>query len=179
MCETVVCFPGCSPQLPFAALSEAWWHAELPGRDALMPKALPLLVVQALSSGRAAEVKRVHSVRGALELFDFDDESIASLKALLLRCVFAPAFVRCAEGRRFLSGLLCLHPQLSKEVAAIVRNQLPSGRKSILESYGEVLYRAWRHAAGPCLIDLEHGCLQPLMQLALQASTPAHETQSP
>lgn len=49
------------------------------------------------------------------------------------RCAFAPEYLRCAEGRRFLSALFCLQPQLSKELQAIVRNQIPSGRKSVLQ----------------------------------------------
>ena len=34
----------------------------------------------------APQLKRVHGMRAALLLFDFDDESIISLKKLLLRC---------------------------------------------------------------------------------------------
>jgi condensin-2 complex subunit G2 len=72
-------------------------------------------------------VKRVHALRGALELFDFDDASIESLKKLLLRAAFAPGFLRAPEGRRFLSALFTIHAGLTRELYAIVRNQIPTG----------------------------------------------------
>ena len=39
-----------------------------------------------------------------------------------------------------------------RELGAIVRNQVPSGRASVLEAYGELLLRGWRAAAGACLL---------------------------
>ena len=72
-------------------------------------------------------MKRCHALRGVLELFDFDDASIDSLKKLLLRAAFAPAFLKPAEGRRFLSHLFTLHTGLTRELYAIVRNQIPTG----------------------------------------------------
>lgn len=47
-----------------------------------------------------------------------------------------------------------------REIFAIVRNQIPSGRKSILETYGEILFKAWKVASGPCLYELEYNCVQ-------------------
>jgi len=67
--------------------------------------------VYAPGTGRVGEVKRLNTMRQALAMFDWDDaESIGSLKTLLLRCAFAPQFLRPAEGRRFLSFLFTLHP---------------------------------------------------------------------
>lgn len=51
-------------------------------------------------------------------------------------------------------------PQFTRELQAIVRNQIPNGRRSILEAYGEILFRVWRNATGPCLAELEYGCMQ-------------------
>ncbi len=45
--------------------------------------------------------------------------------------------------------------QLVRELGAIVRNQVPSGRASVLEAYGEILLRGWRAAAGACLFEVE------------------------
>ncbi len=42
-----------------------------------------------------------------------------------------------------------------RELGAIVRNQAPSGRASVLDAYGEVLLRGWRAAAGACLFEVE------------------------
>lgn len=72
-------------------------------------------------------MKRCHALRGALEKFDFDDPCIASLQKLLLRAAFAPVFLKAAEGRRFVSHLFTLHVGLTRELHAIIRNQLPTG----------------------------------------------------
>ena len=111
--------------------------------------------------GRATEVKRLNNMRQALSMFDWDDEeSILSLKKLLLRCAFAPQFLRGAEGRRFLSFLFTLHPGTTRDLMAIVRNQIPAGRKSVLEHYGDVLFRAWRCAGEQCLREIEREGVQ-------------------
>lgn len=69
-------------------------------------------------------------MRNALQLFDFDDPSIAHLKMLLLRAAFAPSFLRCVEGRRMIAYMFSLQPAFVAELAAIVKNQIPAGRKS-------------------------------------------------
>ena len=51
-------------------------------------------------------------MREALALLDFEDASIADVRDLLVRAMFAPAFLRCNEGRRFLSFLFSLQVQL-------------------------------------------------------------------
>ncbi len=47
-----------------------------------------------------------------------------------------------------------------RELTAIVRNQIPSGRKSLLDAYAEVAYQAWRHTQGACRYEVEHTLLQ-------------------
>jgi hypothetical protein len=69
-------------------------------------------------------------MRTALQLFDFDDPSIADVKMLLLRAAFAPSFLRCAEGRRMVAHMFTLQPAFVVELTAIIKNQIPSGRKS-------------------------------------------------
>ena len=59
-----------------------------------------------------ADVKRCHALREALTLLDFDDESIDDIRRYLLRAAFSPAFLRVAEGRRFIGFLFTLHPQM-------------------------------------------------------------------
>ena len=53
-------------------------------------------------------MKRCHALRGALGLLDWEDASAADLRRLLLRAAFSPAFLRPAEGRRFLAHLFTL-----------------------------------------------------------------------
>lgn len=155
-------------------LCEAWWAAGLNEKEALVPQTIPYLLVKALTSGKAADVKRCYAMREALQLFDYDDAtSIASLKRLLLRASFSPAFLRVQEGKRFISRTFHLQPQMVRELVAIVKNQIPCGRKSVCEAYGEIIYRAWREAAGPCLVEIEHSVIQELMRAAIHAGTPA------
>src|SRR3546814_1601368 len=55
------------------------------------------------------------SVRKALLLLDFNDESIESIRDLLLRTVVHPAFLKCVEGTRFLGFLFTIHSDRSEE----------------------------------------------------------------
>jgi condensin-2 complex subunit G2 len=43
-----------------------------------------------------------------------------------------------------------------RELGAIIRNQIPSGRKSVLDAYGDILFRAWRECTGACLYEVEN-----------------------
>jgi len=156
-----------------ARLCLEWWQIEASGRERLTPQTMTHLLVTALETGKAASVKRCHIMRTALELFDFNDPTIDDVKRLLLRCAFAPSFIRCAEGRRFLAYLFTLQPAFVKELTAIVKNQIPSNRKSILAAYGEVIYRAWTSATGACLLEVQLSCIQKLMEAAILASTPS------
>ncbi len=63
-------------------------------------------------AGRAADVKRCYSSRGALALLDFDDPSIEGVQALMVRAAMLPAFLRCANGRKFIAHLFTLHVSL-------------------------------------------------------------------
>ena len=151
-----------------------WWQAEAPEKLALSVQTLPCLVASAIRCGTGAAVKRCHTMRTAMEVFDFEDqESIAEFKGLLLRAAFAPCFLRCADGRRFLAYLFTIQPSFVRELTAIVKNQIPAGRRSVLDAYGEILFRAWNTATGACLLEVQQTCIQDLMESAILASTPA------
>lgn len=38
--------------------------------------------------------------------------------------------------------------------------QIPAGRRSVLDSYGEVILRGWREAVGACLPEIETSLIQ-------------------
>jgi hypothetical protein len=149
-----------------------WWQLEGPDRGRLTPALVPYLLVAALQSGTGAAAKRCHTIRNALELFDFDDPSIRDLKRLLLRAAFAPSFLRNTDGRRFLAYLFTLQPTFVRELTAIVKNQVPAGRRSVLDAYGEIIYRAWSSATGSCLLEIKESCIQDLMEASILASAP-------
>ncbi len=43
-----------------ARLCSAWWQAELPGRDCLVPQMVPYLLYQAVTSGEAGNLSKTH-----------------------------------------------------------------------------------------------------------------------
>lgn len=78
---------------------------------------------------RAADVRRCHALRASLELFDFDHPSIAFMQRLLLRAAFSPAFLRGAEGRRFISFLFTINAGLVRELNPVFRNLISFGAR--------------------------------------------------
>lgn len=54
----------------------------------------------------------------------------------------------------------CLQPKMVYELTAVILNQIVSGRKSVLEAYGEIVFKAWRAANGACLERIETHLIQ-------------------
>lgn len=154
-----------------ANLCEQWWKEEHPGRESLISQSLPFLLSRSLTLNKKADVHRVYALREAFTCFDFEDESIEDLKLLLIRCVISPLFLKTEEGRKFLAFLFGSSSQLLKEVLAMIRSQIPFGRKSMLEAYGDVLFRAWKVAEGDLRSEIENGFLQFLIEGAIHASS--------
>jgi hypothetical protein len=42
--------------------------------------------------------------------------------------------------------------------------QVPGGRASVLEAYGEIILRGWRAATGPCLMEIEQHLIQVMLK---------------
>lgn len=156
-----------------ASLCEEWWKESFPGREALISQYLPFLLSKSLTLKRKVDVHRVYVLREAFCLFDFEDDSIEDLKFLLVRCVITPLYLKTEDGRRFIAFTFGLSNQLVKEMLAMIRSQIPFGRKSMLEAYGDILFRAWK-AVGPDPKDeIEHRFLQGLIEGAIHASSGA------
>ncbi|XP_073235471.1 condensin-2 complex subunit G2-like [Porites lutea] len=176
--ETAVILHGLLMVLPegaeslqnnIAQLCESWFLNELEGKEELVTHALPYLIIRSLNRGIVSDVKRVWSLRQALLLMDFEDNSSESMKQLLHQCMIHPMYLKLEEGRRFLSYLFGLNPELSKEFHKTIKNQIPSCAMNVLSLYGEVYFRAWRVASGPYLKVLEENCFQDLMYSAVHA----------
>ncbi|KAL5706813.1 hypothetical protein ACHQM5_024932 [Ranunculus cassubicifolius] len=154
-----------------AKLCEEWWKEQLPGRETLISQSLPFWLSKSLTLGKKVDVHRVYALREAFALLDFDDESIEDVKNLLLRCVIEPLYQKLDEGRRFVAFLFGLSGQLMKEVLALIRSQIPFGRKSTLEAYADILFRAWKVAEGSFKEAIEDEFLQGLIEGAIYASS--------
>lgn len=145
----------------------------MPGRESLISQTLPFLLARSLTLKKKVDVHRVYTLREAFALFDFDDESIEDLKLLLVRCVISPLYLKTEDGRKFLAFVFGLSDQLGKEMLAMIRSQIPFGRKSMLEAYGDILFRAWKAAGGDSKGEIENGFLQDLIEAAIHAGSGA------
>ncbi|KAJ1381787.1 Condensin-2 complex subunit G2 [Sesbania bispinosa] len=155
------------------SLCEEWWKENYPGRESLISQTLPFLLSRSLTLKKKVDVHRVYMFREAFALFDFEDESIEDLKLLLVRCVISPINLKTEDGRRFLSFIFGLSYQLGKELLAMIRSQIPFGRKSMLEAFGDILFRAWKAAQVDSRGEIENGFLQDLIDAAIHASSGA------
>ncbi|KAK7406455.1 hypothetical protein VNO78_08081 [Psophocarpus tetragonolobus] len=172
--DNLVVFEGeTSLSLAIVGLCEEWWKQDLVGRESLISQSLPFLLARSLTLKKKVDVHRVCVLREAFSLFDFDDESIADLKLFLVRCMISPLYLKTEDGRRFLVFLFGLNHQIGKEFLAIIRSQIPFGRKSMLEAYGDILFRAWKAAEADSRSDFEIGFLQDLIEAAIHAGSGA------
>ncbi|KAK2983287.1 hypothetical protein RJ640_030566 [Escallonia rubra] len=154
-----------------ANLCEEWWKEDLPGREALISQTLPFLLSRSLTLKKKVDVHRVYALREAFNLFDFEDDSIEDLKLLLIRCVISPLYLKTEDGRRFVAFMFGLSGQLVKEALAMIRSQIPFGRRSMLEAYAEIVFRAWKAVDEGSRGEIVDGFLQGLVDSAIHASS--------
>ncbi|CAI0406348.1 unnamed protein product [Linum tenue] len=152
-------------------LCEECWKEEFPGRELLISQSLPFLLSRSLRLKKKVDIHRIYLLREAFALFDFEDESIEDLKLLLIRCFIAPLFLKTEDGKKFLAFVLGLSKQVLKEALAMMKSQISFGRKSMLEAYGEILFRAWKGVGGELKDEIESGFLQTLIEGAIHASS--------
>ncbi|XP_010547558.1 PREDICTED: uncharacterized protein LOC104819266 isoform X2 [Tarenaya hassleriana] len=161
--------PGLSNEI--AGLCECWWREGFEGRETLITQSLPFLLSRALTLKKKVDVHRVYALREGFALFEFEDESIEDLRMLLMRCMVSPLFVKTEEGRRFVAYTLGLSLQLMKAALAVVKAQIPFGRKSVLEGFGDILFRVWKEVGGDLKGEIEDGFLQGMIDSAIHASS--------
>ncbi|CAM9644328.1 unnamed protein product [Chrysoparadoxa australica] len=166
---------GANLQVAISRLCEKWWLGERPGADQLVACLLPWLLATALQEdGTAADVKRMYAMRNALLLLDFDDrKSSEDMRELLLRALINPAFLRCAEGQRFLTFIFGLTPSLIEEIHSVIKPQLPKAKKTLLKVYGEIYFKAWKGCQGkPAYSEKVSDAVQDLMHSCVHAASP-------
>ncbi|KAM3306131.1 hypothetical protein P3S67_013001 [Capsicum chacoense] len=154
-----------------ANLCEDWWKEGLFGKEVLISQALPFLLSRALTLKKKVDVHRIYVLREAFTLLDFEDESIEDLKHLIMRCVISPLFLKTEDGRKFIAFTFGLSVQLLKEALAMLKSQIPFGRKSILEAFGEIVFRAWKVSEEMAKDEIENGFLQGIIDSCIHASS--------
>ncbi|KAF8099188.1 hypothetical protein N665_0248s0017 [Sinapis alba] len=158
--------------LEVAGVCESWWKEELIERETLISQLLPFLLSRSLTLKKKVDVHRVYMLREAFTLFDFEDEeSIEDLRMLLMRCVVSPLYLKTEDGQRFLSFAFRLSRQLMKSGLAVVKAQIPFGRKSVLEGFGGILFRAWREVEDDLRGEIEDGFMQGIVDSAIHAAS--------
>ncbi|KAB2004735.1 hypothetical protein ES319_D11G220300v1 [Gossypium barbadense] len=159
--------PGLSYEI--ACLCEDWWKQNLPEKETLISQTLPFLLSKSLTLKKKVDVHKVYSLREAFNSFDFEDESIEDLKLLLIRCVIEPLYLKSDEGKRFVAFTFGLSLQFLKECLAMIKAQIPFGRKSMLEAYGEIVFKGWKGVEGELKREIEDGFLMGLVEGAIHA----------
>lgn len=126
-------------------MCETWWYGNFVYRERMVTQLVPLLLVRGLSDdAKRDDIRRLCSVRQAINLLDFDDASSTSLKTHLLRTVGNPLFLKCGEGRRFVTHLFLVDASFVCDVHGAVMAQISGATRNVLESYAEIYYSAWR-----------------------------------
>ena len=124
---------------------ERWWHGNFDDKEQLVTQLVPLLLVKSLDdNSEKNDVKRLYSIRSAIDLLDFEDESITSLKNHLLRTVGNPLFLQTSEGKKFIQHLFAVDRTLADELHKAVKVQLVGAKKSLLTAYADVYYGVWK-----------------------------------
>ncbi|KAG0447264.1 hypothetical protein HPP92_028383 [Vanilla planifolia] len=159
----------CVSHPKIASLCEKWWKEDFPGREIVISQSLPYLLSKSLAEGKKTDVHRVYTLREAFTLFDYEDDSIEDLRLLIVRCVISPVYLKTKEGRGFIAFILGLNRQLLKEALVLIRSQIPFGKKSVLEGYAEILFKAWRGSVDFTKEEIENGFLQGLVEGAIFA----------
>ena len=153
-------------------MCETYWHGNFDDKEQMVTQLIPLLLVKSLDeSAQKTDVKRLYSIREAINLLDFRDTSIDSLKLHLLRTVGNPLFVQSVDGRKFITHLFTVDATLVGELHRAVRAQIPGAKKSILNAYGEIYYNAWRVSTElSAREDGEEGCVAGEEEESIQTS---------
>lgn len=134
-----------SVQSAIFTMCEKWWHGNFEDKEQLVTQLIPLLLMRSLDdNAQKNDVKRLYSIREAIDLLDFQDESIESLKMHLLRVVSNPLFLQNVDGRKFIIHLFQVDPTLVVDLHRAVRAQIPGAKKSILNAYAEIYFNAWK-----------------------------------
>ncbi|XP_046568004.1 condensin-2 complex subunit G2-like [Haliotis rubra] len=178
--ETAVLLHGVLMSLPeealglrsdIAQLLEVWWRRGLEGKEEVAVNTLHFFLesAQAAEKVTAVKVKRVWAMHEAVLLINWDNDEMESFKQRLLACVAAKPFLREPDGRKFLAFLFNISPEFTGQLYVRFKEFFPGSTRDMSTFYGEVFFRAWKQASGPCLEKLENDCIQNLMNHAVHA----------
>ncbi|KAJ3337978.1 Condensin-2 complex subunit G2 [Gonapodya sp. JEL0774] len=163
--------PMVKTQELISELCELWWRQDRAGREEVAPQAMSWMLMRSLSDdGKGADVKRVYAMKDALCVFDWDDESAETIKVLVGHCFHKPSFFKSPEGKKFLVfALSSLSSAFVEELHEFVKAQIPFCDMSLVLTYGEIYFKAWKASEGVIRSRIETCCIQSLMHHAVHA----------
>ena len=138
-------------QSDICRMCESWWLGKFQFREALVPQLIPILLSKTLdytdiNEPKLVDVKRLYNMIDAMELFDFEEESITYLRSLMLRTMSSPLYLKSTEGKKIISYIFQLHETVVVDLHLAIKAQIPNAKKVLLQAYGEIYFQAWKTA---------------------------------
>lgn len=87
-------------------------------------------------------------IKEGFSLLDYEDESIESLKQLCIHCFISPNILKHSQGIKFLGFLMTIHPKCTFEFHNVIKQQISTINKNMIEIYGEIYLSALKESNG-------------------------------
>eukprot|EP00892_Ulva_mutabilis_P008376 jgi/Ulvmu1/5910/UM026_0032.1 len=152
-----------------AKLLVDYWNMGCPRAGTLVVQLGPYLLWRAID-GKAADVKRLHALREAFVNLDLHHPASQDTVNMILAACITPSFLRCAEGRRTLAYFFEMDSELACRLVKAMQGQICVGKPSMMDAYGEILFKAWQMHSEHSQEHIE-ACIQQLMQDAILAQS--------
>jgi condensin-2 complex subunit G2 len=136
-------------------ICELIWKINIPFKQSVMIQAYPIIIKTAVHTQKTADIRRCYRIKEALLVFDFKNPSLNVLKNTIYKACSSPHFLKSLCGRRYLSYAFSLEPLLTCGFIDLIKNKLPSERKSVLSTLGDVLFRSWFKSNDQCKLVLD------------------------
>ena len=137
-----------SLKLSVSKICEYWYIHNENKCEHYITQLIPYLLLNALKlDTKEQDIKRLYKIQTAFLLLDFEDDSIESIKNMLLRCVISPLFLKSHDGRKFLSFVFSIHTGLHPLILDVIKTVLSDGSVKVATALGEVLYYGWKQYA--------------------------------
>eukprot|EP01132_Coremiostelium_polycephalum_P000806 gene806-1002_t len=152
-------------------LCETWYKQDRPQKDDLVAQPILYLAQRAYESMVIADITRLWNMKGGLLAIDFsNEETSGSIREILLGFFVQPHFIKSREGKKMLTFLFAVKPQLIDAIHTVVKGQLVSCKKSVRDAYAEIYFNAWKVASGPFLLKIEYSCIQNIINICVHSS---------
>ena len=117
---------------------ETWWLEDRDGKVDIAQSTMEGLIYLCFSShGKPKDVRRLVNVQDALIC------CTASTHIAVQKCLQHPMFTLSPDGRKFLSFAASASVPLASSFASSILQQLPAARKTLLDSFGQIMFNAW------------------------------------